>query len=139
MNLLSRIFQFARPFRANVPQYIVYTFFGIIFGLASIVLVIPLLEVIFDQLDEAELAVYRELPEFESSFDYPKKLFYHYFLAFTDDRDKLTSLLFVGGVLIVANFLGNLFKYLSQVMSATIRAGRVGGRALCHVYHPGRV
>lgn len=122
MKLLSRIFQFARPFRANVPQYIIYTFLGIIFGLASFVLVIPLLEVIFDQLDEAELAVYRDLPPFEWSFTYPEKVFYHYFLAFTDNQDKLTSLLFVCGVLIVANFLGNLFKYLSMVMSATIRA-----------------
>ena len=125
MSLLSRIFQFARPFRANVPQYIVYTFLGIVFGLGSIVMVIPLLEVIFDQMDEAELAVYYDLPQFEWSVDYPKKIYYHYFLAFTDNQDKLTSLLFVCGVLIVANFFGNLFKYLSQVMSATIRAGLV--------------
>lgn len=108
-----------------MPQYIVYTFFGIIFGLVSIALVIPLLQVIFDQIDDAELAIYRELPQFELSLNYLEKIFYHYFLAFTDNQDKLTSLLFVCGVLIIANFLGNLFKYLSQVMSATIRAGLV--------------
>ena len=122
MSLLLRIFQFARPFRTIVPQYLVYTFLGIVFGLASIVLVIPLLEVIFDQIDEADLEVYRDLPQFEWSLNYPEKVFYHYFLAFTDNQDKLTSLLFVCGVLIVANFLGNLFKYLSLVLSATIRA-----------------
>ena len=75
MSLLLRIFQFARPFRTIVPQYLVYTFLGIIFGLASIVLVIPLLEVIFDQIDETDLAVYRDLPQFEWSLNYPEKVF----------------------------------------------------------------
>ncbi|MDN5212404.1 ABC transporter ATP-binding protein [Fulvivirgaceae bacterium BMA12] len=122
MKLISRIFQFARPFRASVPQYIVYTFFGIIFGVGSLALIIPFLEVIFDQLDAEKLAQYQHQPPFEWSVTYIKNLFYYYFLDFTKDKDKLTSLLFVCSVLITVNFLGNLFKYLSAVMSAVIRA-----------------
>ncbi len=122
MKLISRIFQFARPFRASVPQYIVYTFFGIIFGVGSLALIIPFLQVIFDQLDAEKLAQYQHLPSFEWSVTYIENLFYYYFLDFTKDKDKLTSLLFVCGVLITVNFLGNLFKYLSAVMSAVIRA-----------------
>lgn len=125
MKLLSRIIQFARPFRRYVPQYLTYTFFAIIFGVASIVLIIPLLKVIFRQIPDAELAAYGAVPEFRFDPEYIQELFYHNFVKFTDSTESLNALIFVCIVLIIANLLANLFKYLSLVANAKIRANLV--------------
>ncbi len=125
MKLISRIIQYARPFGAYAPQYVVFTFLGIIFGLATLILLIPLLEVIFDQIDPALLESYRIQPPFEFNLSYPKKAFYHYFIKYSDSSNKFGSLIFVCIVLVIANLIGNFFKYLSLVISATIRANLV--------------
>ncbi len=125
MKILLRIIQFARPFRKYVPRYFVFTFFAVIFGVTSIVLIIPLLKVIFQQISAEELAKYQNAPEFSLGLEYFNDLFYHYFIRYTENTESINALIFVCIVLIISNLLANLFKYLSLVANAQIRANMV--------------
>ncbi len=125
MKILLRIIQFARPFRKYVPRYLIFTFFAIVFGVTSIVLVIPLLKVIFKQISSEELAKYQSAPEFSLGIDYFNDLFYHNFIKYTESTESINALIYVCIVLIISNLLANLFKYLSLVANAQIRANLV--------------
>lgn len=71
------------------------------------------------------MAAYGAVPEFRFDPEYIQELFYHNFVKFTDSTESLNALIFVCIVLIIANLLANLFKYLSLVANAKIRANLV--------------
>ena len=127
MNTYLRIISFAKPLRNYVPQYLVFTSLGIIFGLINLTLLKPLFDVIFQQMDASELDVYRQAPAFTPSVEYLKHQFYYFFTSFTDRYGKLGTLGYISGVIVVANLLSNIFKYFSQVILARIRARSVRG------------
>jgi subfamily B ATP-binding cassette protein MsbA len=125
MQTLLRILSFARPFRIYLPQYLLYTFLGVAFGIINLTLLKPLFDVIFSQIDPAQLALYSQKPVWEASFGYFIHWFYYYFIVVTNSFGKFGSLIFVCIVIIVANLTANLFRYLAQVVMAQIRARSV--------------
>ena len=122
MNTYFRLLSFARPFRRFVPAYILVTVLQVIFSLVNFAVLIPLLEILFDQVDPAKLGELKQLPEFTISVDYFKSLFYYHFSEIIEVTGKSGALKFVCGVIVVSVFLANLFRYLSAVMLAKIRA-----------------
>ncbi|WP_311136684.1 hypothetical protein [Hymenobacter cellulosilyticus] len=48
MKTYLRILQYARPLANTVPLYLLYTIFGIFFGIGNLALVIPMLNVLFE-------------------------------------------------------------------------------------------
>ena len=78
-------------------------------------------------MDASELDAYRQAPAFTPSIDYLTHQFYYYFTSFTDRYGKLGTLGYISGVIIAANLLSNIFKYLSQIILAKIRARAVRG------------
>ncbi len=125
MKTLSRILGFARPFGVLIPQYAIYTFFGVAFGLINLALLKPLFDVIFNQMDAANLALYSARPVWELSVGYFTHLFYYYWIQASHALGKMGSLIFVCCVIISANFLANLFRYVSQIIMASVRANTV--------------
>ncbi len=127
MKTYLRILSFARPLRHYLPQYLIFTLLGIIFGLINLTLLKPLFDVIFQQMDPAEIEGYRLAPDFNLSVDYIKHQFYYYFIFITDQYGKLGTLGYISAVIVAANLLSNIFKYLSQVVLAKVRARAVKG------------
>ncbi len=125
MKTLSRILGFARPFGVLVPQYAIFTFLGVAFGLINLALLKPLFDVIFNQMDAAKLALYSNRPAWEFTATYFIHLFYYYWIQASHVLGKMGSLVFVCIVIISANFLANLFRYISQVIMAIVRANTV--------------
>jgi ATP-binding cassette, subfamily B, bacterial MsbA len=122
MNTYLRILSYARPFRRYFPIYVVYTLLAIVFGLLNFTLLKPLFDVIFEQVDPADLDRYLDKPAFTFSIDYFLHLFNHYFIHIADIYGKFGTLLYVCIIIVICVFLANLFTYLSGVVLAKVRA-----------------
>lgn len=130
MNTYLRILSYARPLRRYLPQYLLFTLLGIVFGLINFTLLKPLFDVIFQQMDVAELEAFRVNPEFSLSLKYLEHQFYYYFISFSDAYGKIGTLAYISIVTIIANLLANTFRYLSQILLAKVRAKTVRGLRL---------
>jgi subfamily B ATP-binding cassette protein MsbA len=122
MNTYLRILSYARPFRRYFPIYVLYTLLAIIFGLLNFTLLKPLFDVIFEQVEPADLSRYIDKPTFSFSIDYFLHLFNHYFIQVADTYGKFGTLLYVCIIIVISVFLSNLFTYLSGVVLAKVRA-----------------
>ncbi|WP_373521527.1 ABC transporter ATP-binding protein [Aquiflexum sp.] len=122
MNTYLRILSYARPYRRYFPIYVIYTLLAIIFGLLNFTLLKPLFDVIFEQVEPADLTKFLEKPDFSFSIDYFLHLFNYYFLHISDTYGKFGTLLYVCLIIVLSVFLANLFTYLSGVVLAKVRA-----------------
>lgn len=122
MNTYLRILGFAKPLGKYVPQYIIYTLLSIIFGIANLTLLKPLFDVIFEQVGPEELAAFSIKPDFSFSLAYFNNLFNFYLVEAIDLYGKLGALSYVCIVIVISVLLSNLFKYLSAIILAQIRA-----------------
>jgi ATP-binding cassette, subfamily B, bacterial MsbA len=122
MKTYFRLLSFARPFGKFIPTYILVTILQVVFSLVNFAVLIPLLEILFDQIEPEKLENLKRLPEFTISVDYFKSLFYYHFSGIIDTAGKTGALKFVCAVIVISVFLANLFRYLSAVMLAKIRA-----------------
>ncbi len=120
MNTYFRLLSFARP-GARLPKYIIFTLLSIIFSLATLTLIMPVLDVLFNNIGPEEIAVYRQKPEFSFTYDYAKQWFYYYLIQWKDELGPFTALLYVCTIIIVSSLFNNLFKYLSALELAHIR------------------
>ncbi|MBS0000736.1 MAG: ABC transporter ATP-binding protein [Cyclobacteriaceae bacterium] len=125
MKILVRILSYSKPLRIYLPQYLVYTFFGVIFGLINLTLLKPLFDIIFKQMDPGLMELYSNPPEWELSLDYVIHLFYYHFIQASEKFGSFGSLVFVCTIIIFSNLLANVFRYLSMIMLAIIRSNTV--------------
>lgn len=132
MKTYLRILQYARPFADFLPLYLLYTVLGIFFGIGNLALMIPMLNVLFEQTSSA--AVPALLPAFALSLDYLTGTFNYVFAQVIADYGKLGALLFVCLVLITSVFFSNVFRYLSLRVAARVRA-RVVRNLRRDLYH----
>jgi subfamily B ATP-binding cassette protein MsbA len=105
-----------------LPQFFLYTFLGVVFGLLNLTLLKPLFDIIFNQIDPELLIKYSSKPVFSGNFEYLIHAFYHYFIQVTDQFGNYGSLIFVCFVIISANLMANFFRYFSLVITGIIRA-----------------
>ncbi|MEQ8532472.1 MAG: ABC transporter ATP-binding protein, partial [Imperialibacter sp.] len=82
MKTYFRLLSFARPFGKFIPTYILVTILQVAFSLVNFAVLIPLLEILFDQIEPEKLENLKRLPEFTISVDYFKSLFYYHFSGF---------------------------------------------------------
>jgi len=122
MKTILRLLSFSRPLNFYLPQFFIYTFLGVLFGLLNLTLLKPLFDIIFNQMDPELLTTYSLKPQFSTTFEYFIHAFYYYFIQATEEFGNYGSLIFVCIVIISSNFIANLFRYLSQVIMAIIRA-----------------
>lgn len=121
-NIYWRIISYARPFGRQLPQYLIFTVFGVVFGVVNVALLKPVFEVIFDQIDPEKLQALTQQPEFSFSPSYFRNLFYYYLTNYIEVNGKMGALYFVCVVIVVSVFLANLFRYLAAVVLAKVRA-----------------
>lgn len=122
MKTLRRILAYAKPLNFYLPQYFVYTFLGVVFGLLNLTLLKPLFDIIFNQIDPELLDTYSLKPVFSVSIEYFIHSFYYFFIQITLEFGNYGSLIFVCLVIILANLIANFFRYFSTVVIGIIRA-----------------
>ncbi|MDF9798322.1 subfamily B ATP-binding cassette protein MsbA [Catalinimonas alkaloidigena] len=122
MKTYLRILSFARPFSENIPQYLIFTTLSIIFGLINFAMLIPLLDVLFNEAGRYAQAEMLNKPEFSLNFNYFRSLFNYYFAQVIEEFGKVGALAFICGIAVVSVFLTNLFRYVSGITLAKIRA-----------------
>ena len=122
MKTIWRLLSYSKPLNFYLPQYFLYTFLGVLFGLLNLTLLKPLFDVIFNQMNPELMKTYTLEPQFSLTFEYFIHTFYHYFIRITTEFGSYGSLLFVCIVIITANLLANFFRYFSAIIMGVIRA-----------------
>ncbi|MEL0008823.1 MAG: ABC transporter ATP-binding protein [Flammeovirgaceae bacterium] len=82
---------------------------------------IPLLEVLFNQVDYDISKKIVNNGEFSFSIEYLKTTFYRYFSEIIQSSGRKEALKFVCLIILLSVFLANIFKYLSSLIIAKVR------------------
>ncbi|SHE75146.1 ATP-binding cassette, subfamily B, MsbA [Flavisolibacter ginsengisoli DSM 18119] len=122
MKIFFRLLQFSKPYRHYIPEYCIYIFFYIIFGLLNFALIIPLLDVLFETKKQALVT---SLPPFHLSAEYFKAAFYYNLNYYIQTTSKISVLAYVCAVMLLFVFLKNLFGFLSQKVLTRMRVNLV--------------
>lgn len=122
MKTFFRLLRFSKPYHHFVPEYLIYVSLFILFGLANIAMVMPLLDTLFgtQTLDPVEVK-----PEFAVSIDYFKELFNYYTYQAISKNGKFGVLLYVCIILVSFSLLKSIFAYLSQSVLTRMRVNLV--------------
>ncbi len=118
MKVFFRILSFSKPYRHYLPEYIVYIFFYIIFGLLNFSLLIPLLDVLFNNAQP----VVKNVPVFNWQIDFFKDYFYYNLNNYINEYGKLGVLIYVCTVLFLFVLFKNVFGYLAQKVIIRMRS-----------------
>ncbi len=110
MKLYIRVLSFGKSYIYFLPQYILFTLLGVVFGAVNLTMIAPILKA----LDSAQIhtGIAPQMPEFEWAFSYFTSLFYYGFDFVTAQYGKVATLQYVCLILIVSVFLANLFRYM---------------------------
>ncbi|CAG5007271.1 Putative multidrug export ATP-binding/permease protein [Dyadobacter sp. CECT 9275] len=113
MKTYWRLLSYARPLRNFIAPFFITSFLASLLGIVYFTLLIPLLDVLFKQVDSVRTVVIQR-PPFSVSADYPKQLFDFYFQTYLLENGRVGALQFVCILIVVAVFLSNIFRYLSS-------------------------
>jgi subfamily B ATP-binding cassette protein MsbA len=104
-----RLLSFAKPLGSFIVPFVLTSLLASIFGVLNFTLLIPLLNVLFDQVDSQEVS---KMLNTSSDFSLTGQ-FNFYFAKFLSQYGKLGALQFVCGIIASSVFLANIFKYIS--------------------------
>ncbi|MDR2383286.1 MAG: ABC transporter ATP-binding protein/permease [Prevotellaceae bacterium] len=117
-NLFLRIISFAKPYSRFLPSYMAFIIPGMIFGVLNFVLILPVLEFIF----EKKTLIYAENLEFSlTNAKYYKELFYNFLYKINQSWGANGTLVIVCVAVMIASLFANLFKYLAQRTIVSMR------------------
>lgn len=116
MKSLSKIFQYIRPFRKYAYLNVLFNLLSTVFGLFSLVLVIPFLSILFGQTEPVTTA-----PAFSFDLDTIRDLFNYKLSSIISENGQLAGLLFICGLVASASFLKNLFRFLAKYYVVPLR------------------
>ncbi|WP_291914339.1 ABC transporter ATP-binding protein [Chitinophaga sp. CB10] len=120
MKTFKRLLGYATPLHHYLPEYVIYTIIGIIFGLVNFTALIPLFDLLFNQLSSEKAAQNLVKPEFSLSIDYFTGLFkYHLSALFI--QDKMRALVFVGLFIASCTIIANAGRYMSARVITRLR------------------
>ncbi|MEG1555045.1 MAG: ABC transporter ATP-binding protein, partial [Rikenellaceae bacterium] len=121
MKLFLRILQYAKPIEKYAIPYFVFVLIYAVFNMFNFVLIIPILDTLFNGIDKAILAT--EAPKFAFSTDFIQGYIHYVLMRYYGDG-KLTVqdvLIALSMIIIVTMFISNLFRFLSQKVMANFK------------------
>ena len=121
MKTYLRILSKASPFGKILPLYLLLTVLYIVFSMVNYSVLIPLLEVLFNQVDLDDIEKMGEIKNFEFSIEYIRNIFYSHFNELIVNNGRQEALKFVCYVMLTSVFFANLFRYFSAIMIARVR------------------
>lgn len=110
MNVYKRLLAYARPYRWFVIPFFAFTILAVIFSVFQFALIIPLLNVLFDNNSGKEVLA---TPAFSLSTGFIKDIFYYHVYRLKAINPAY-ALYFITFVIVCAVLLANLFRYLAQ-------------------------
>lgn len=119
MKPFYRILGYAKPYKGYVALNVVFNFLAILFSLISIGLVIPVLEVIFEN-QEVQLSPPVNNGDF---FAFLKNTLNYEVGTRIADNGQVAALFYLCILIVVAFFLKNLFRYLALYAITPLRNG----------------
>jgi len=124
MKKFFKIFRFIFPYKWLAAANIITNLLGTLFGLFSIAMAIPFLDILFNA--EKQVAV-KELVKPELSFSISSIIDYFNYIisSIISEYGAANALLFIIILVIITSLLKNLFVYLSLYFLAPIRNGVV--------------
>ena len=134
MKLYLRILRFGKPYSADVPKYFVFALLATVFGVLNFTLLIPFLDILFDNGNETSRQAATELPEFYLGVNYFTELFNFYFNHYLQLYGKEGALKFVCVIIIISVFTSNIFRYFAQRTMGNVKT-RVVKNLRKSVYH----
>ena len=104
---------------------IVFNLFSVVFHLASLLLFIPFLSILFNTKDTSEMITQNPGLQFtkQGFEDYFNYQVYNYL----GDGDKISALAFICVLITALFFFKNLFRYLAMHQIAVVRMGVLKG------------
>lgn len=119
MNTYWRLLGFAKPIEKYAIPYFFYTLFYAAFNTFNFVLVMPILDTLFQQ-DTVEAV--RQMPAFALNMDYFRGVInFLLYKTFGVDYSKMDVLVFLGLFIITSSMLSNFFRYMGQRTIETMR------------------
>lgn len=119
MKTFFRILNYAPNLKIRFMWFFIFSTAGVIFTATTLVAVIPLLDVLFNQV---ETAVIPAIPEkFSLTKDYFIDLFQHHFLRIIRENGKADALLFICAFIACTMFVGNSFRYLERLVATRVK------------------
>ena len=113
-----RVFGYGKHLKVYIPVFILLTILGVVFSAFNFALMIPLLDVLFDQVDSDPVLTE---PSNTLSIDYGLYLFKKYFLEIIADGGKESALIFICVSIGVSVLLTNLFRFSAGLFQSRIR------------------
>lgn len=118
MKTFKRLLTFVKPLHHYLPEYVIYSIIGIIFGLVNFAMLAPLLDVLFKPQISPELP---SIPEFSFTIGYFTDLFQYHFLQISAEYGKMHALGFVCAFIAGASVIANTARYLSMRVMIRLR------------------
>jgi len=112
MDTFKRLLSYAKPYSKFWPAFLTLSILSVLFGVVNYAMIQPLLDVLFDP--DAIEKYLGPLPAFSFTVEYFEILFKYYLTRVMEANGVLKALLFVCAILILASFLSNLTRFLSQ-------------------------
>jgi ATP-binding cassette, subfamily B, bacterial MsbA len=113
MKTYWRLLSYARPLRQYIVPFFFASLLASLFGILNFTLLIPLLNLLFDQVSSEEAVQMTKMPDPSLSFEYLKDMFNYYFGTFLQEYGQLGALQFVCAIIVASVFLSDVFRYLS--------------------------
>ena len=125
MSTYGRILSFAKPYHRYLPQYVIFAFLAIIFGLTNLALLKPLFTVIFETKTAEELNALASTPWSGLNISSMEGIFYSKLIDVKEAYGKSSILIYVSIVIGFSALLANLFTYLANVTINYMRADAI--------------
>lgn len=111
MNIYWRLMGFARPIGKYAIPYFFYTLLYSLFYTFNFVMIVPILNVLFETGETSDVVT--QMPAFEFNMNYLKDaISYGMFKIYGESFDVFQVLILLAVVLIGASLLSNMFRYL---------------------------
>jgi len=125
MKIFFRLLGFSRPYHHYIPEYIVYIFLFVAFGLVNFTLLAPLFDILFNT-GQVQAKAIDHLPAFTLSTSWFKDAFNYYVGYYSKGPSgKVSVLVFVSLVTLGCILLKNIFGFLAQKVLTRMRVNMV--------------
>lgn len=118
MKTYIQLLYFARPLGRYLFPYLIFIILGQIFNVVNLTLLVPILDVLFGTLEEANY----EYPTYSLDPKFFIQLFYYYMAQIINTQGKFGAIQYVCVTLISSVFLANVFRYLGVRITEYLRA-----------------
>jgi subfamily B ATP-binding cassette protein MsbA len=124
MNTYWKLLRFGRPLEKYAIPYFFYTLLYAVFNVMNLVLVIPILEALFDP--SAMSVTVTEMPAFALNKEFLRDLIgFAVYKIYGADFTVMDALVAVAVFLVVSGLLSNLFRYLGQFTVENVRINSI--------------